>query len=84
VEAERENLEQAVRQTRELLANAQIPAIFEATFEHRNVLVRVDILQRRPQKKWRLIEVKSTSDIEDHHLHDIGIQRYVLSHCGIA
>src|SRR5947209_6901375 len=70
VEHGRDNLDQAVRHTRELIANVDVPTIFEATFEHRNVLVRVDILQRRPRKRWRLIEVKSTTDVKDYHLHD--------------
>src|ERR1700739_2231309 len=36
-------LDQAIRATRELIANPAVPAIFEGTFEHQNVLVRVDI-----------------------------------------
>jgi hypothetical protein len=52
------SLEQAIRATKELVANPEIPAIFEGTFEHDDVLVRVDILQRRKDNLWRLIEVK--------------------------
>ena len=40
-------LDQAIRATRELVANPEVPAIFEGTFENGGVLVRVDILQRR-------------------------------------
>src|SRR5947209_12944016 len=36
-------LEQAIRSTRELVANPKVPAIFEGAFEHGGVLVRVDI-----------------------------------------
>src|SRR6202021_2451207 len=36
-------LDQAIRATRELIANPDIPALFEATFEHGGVLVRVDV-----------------------------------------
>jgi len=39
--------EEAIRITRELVANPAVPAIFEAAFEDGGVLVRVDILQRR-------------------------------------
>jgi Domain of unknown function(DUF2779) len=76
-------LEQAIRATRELLANREVPAIFEATFEHGGVLVRVDILQRRRDNRWRLLEVKSTADLKDHHLEDVGIQSRVVSRSGL-
>src|ERR1035437_6569392 len=46
-------LDQAIRTTRELVANREIPAIFEATFENGGVLVRVDVLQRRRDNRWR-------------------------------
>ena len=53
-------LDEAIRATRELVANREIPAIFEGVFEHGGVLVRVDVLHRRRDGRWRLIEVKST------------------------
>ena len=52
-------LDQAIRTTRELVANPEVPAIFEGVFEHDGVLVRVDVLQRRKENHWRLVEVKS-------------------------
>jgi hypothetical protein len=76
-------LTQAVRITRELLANPEIPAIFEGAFEHNNVIVKTDILQRRKQNHWRLVEVKSTADLKDHHSQDVAIQSYVLSGSGL-
>jgi hypothetical protein len=36
--------DQAIRTTRELIANQEVPAIFEGAFENDGVLVRVDIL----------------------------------------
>jgi predicted RecB family nuclease len=83
VEGSHDDLAQALRNTRELISNAGIPAIFEATFKHGNVLVRVDVLQRQPGNKWRLIEVKSTARVKDHHLYDVGIQKNVASACGV-
>jgi predicted RecB family nuclease len=75
--------EQAIRATRELIQNPEVPAIFEAAFENRGVFVRVDILQRRQDQRWRLIEVKSTTDVKDHHLGDIAIQHRVVTRSGI-
>jgi predicted RecB family nuclease len=76
-------LEEAIRATRELLANSEVPAIYEATFERGGVLVRVDILHRRRDGRWRLIEVKSTTDVKDHHVGDVAIQHRVVRRSGI-
>src|SRR6266566_1708396 len=76
-------LEQAIRTTRELVANREVPAIFEGAFEHGHVVVRTDILQRRRDNRWRLLEVKSTADLKDHHLDDVGIQSRVISRSGL-
>jgi predicted RecB family nuclease len=76
-------LSQAIRVTRELVANPNVSAIFEAVFEHFNVLVKVDILHRRGDGRWRLIEVKSTTDAKEHHLKDVAIQYRVVSRSGV-
>src|SRR5438132_12558978 len=73
-------LDQAIRTTKELVANPEVPAIFEGAFEHQGIVVKTDILQRRKEDRWRLIEVKSTSDLKEHHLEDVAIQSHVLSH----
>lgn len=41
--------DEAIRATRELVANANVPAIFEGVFEHQNVLVRVELSKRTTQ-----------------------------------
>jgi predicted RecB family nuclease len=76
-------LDQAVRATRELVANPEVPAIFEGVFEHDGVLVRVDVLHRRRDGRWRLVEVKSSTSVKEEHLDDVGIQYRVLSRCGL-
>lgn len=83
VAVECKDREQAIRITRELVQNPEVPAIFEGAFEHRDVFARVDVLNRRPNKLWRLIEVKSTTDVKDHHLEDVAIQHRVVSRSGI-
>jgi predicted RecB family nuclease len=77
------DLDQAIRATRELIGNRDVPAIFEGTFEHNGVLVRVDVLHRRKDERWRLIEVKSTTDVKDHHLEDVAIQHRIVSRSGV-
>src|SRR5208282_5518488 len=76
-------LDNAIRTTRELVANREVPAIFEGTFENGGVLVRVDVLQRRRDHRWRLIEVKSTTSLKEEHLDDVGIQSRVVSRSGL-
>ena len=82
VASDREHLAEAIRHTRELLSNREVPAIYEATFEYHGVLVRVDILERCGEA-FRLIEVKSTTEIRPQYSHDVGIQRYVAEGNGI-
>lgn len=76
-------LGQAIRTTRELIANPEVPAIFEGVFENGGVLIRADVLHRRRDGRWRLLEVKSTVDLKDHHLEDAAIQARVVSRSGI-
>jgi len=76
-------LDQAIRATREIIGNRDVPAIFEGTFEHNGVLVRVDILDRRRDERWLLIEVKSTTEVKDHHLEDVAIQHRVVTRSGV-
>jgi predicted RecB family nuclease len=83
VTVESRDREQAIRATRELIANPQVPAIFEGAFEHRDVFVRVDILERHRDQRWRLIEVKSTTEVKDHHLEDVAIQHRVVTRSGV-
>jgi predicted RecB family nuclease len=78
-----DGVEQAIRATRELIANPEVPAIFEGTFENGGVLVRVDVLQRRRDGRWRLLEVKSTTDLKEHHLDDVAVQARVVSRSGL-
>ena len=70
VEVKSGDPEQAIRITRDLIANPEVPAIFEATFENGGVLVRADILQRRRDNRWRLLEIKSATSLKEEHLDD--------------
>jgi hypothetical protein len=83
VEVKGESLEDVIHITKELLSNSEVPAIFEGTFEHQNVIVKTDILQRRTENQWRLVEVKSTAALKDHHVDDLAIQKWVVTGCGV-
>ena len=59
IEAGHEELDKALALTAQVMANGQVPALFEAAFQYDHVLVRADILERHAKGEWRLIEVKS-------------------------
>ena len=73
----------SVRETEQAVASKKYPAIFEATFTQDDILARVDILERRPRNKWRLIEVKSSTKLKDYYLYDVAIQRLILEGLGM-
>lgn len=76
-------MDKALRQTEQAVADKKYPAIFEATFAHDDILARVDILERGPRSKWRLIEVKSSTKVKDYYLYDVAIQRLILEGLGM-
>jgi predicted RecB family nuclease len=82
IEAGHEELHKALALTAQVVAKGQVPALFEATIQHDNVLVRADILERQAHGKWRLIEVKSGTSVKDRYVYDLAIQRIVLEGCG--
>jgi hypothetical protein len=71
-----------VAATRNLLAGGFHSPIFEATFEHDGILVRVDAMLPDGDD-WRLVEVKASTSVKDHHVLDCAIQEWVLRNCGI-
>lgn len=75
-------LSQALRETQRMLADKDVPALFESTFEAQGVLVRNDILERT-NNGMRLVEVKASTSVKDHHYLDVAIQVWVLQHAGI-
>jgi predicted RecB family nuclease len=83
VEADPLNVPGALKRTAALRTDASVPAIFEGLFEFDHVLVRVDILERVGKDAWRLIEVKSSTQVRGDHLDDVAIQAYVLSGSGV-
>lgn len=74
----------AERRTAELLAQPDVPALFEAAFTYDNIRVRVDVLERLPGGGWGLREVKSATAVDDRILDDVAVQLYVLMGLRIA
>lgn len=72
----------AVIHTQKLMEDPKVSSIYEAAFAYENIWIRVDVLERQ-RDHWRLIEVKSTTEIKDYFLTDVAIQHYVLTKCGV-
>jgi hypothetical protein len=77
------NYDEAINRTKALIADPTVPAIFEATLVYDGVLIRVDALERLPNGRWRLNEVKSSTRIKDEHLDDLALQTYVIAGNGL-
>ncbi len=67
--------------TNEALQNGA-PAVYEASFQAAGVFTAVDILKRE-DRGFRLIEVKSTTSVKDHHIPDVAVQAHVLRQNGL-
>lgn len=71
----------AISATQEAIANgAQV--IYEATFLHDGVLAALDILVREGDA-WKAYEVKSSTGVKEHHVHDAALQAHVIEGCGL-
>ena len=69
-------------ETRRLIEGGADFPIFEATFRHENVLVRVDVMIPDGDS-WRVVEVKASTSVKDYHILDCAIQDWVLRNSGI-
>ncbi len=74
----------ACARTAEILADPGVSAVLDAAVEHGGFAVRVDVLERLPNRAWGLREVKSGTRIRDVHLDDLAIQRHVLTGAGLT
>jgi hypothetical protein len=75
---------EAVVRTAALMADATVPAIFEAALAYDGIRIRVDVLERLPGGAWGLREVKSSTRLKDHYLNDIALQAHVLRGAGVT
>ncbi|RZJ02105.1 MAG: DUF2779 domain-containing protein [Brevundimonas sp.] len=72
----------ALEATRAWLAAGAHP-VFEATFEHEGVLVRIDALEPLGGATWRVAEVKSSTSVKPHHRADLATQVWVARQAGV-
>jgi hypothetical protein len=70
-----------VAMTKRLLDEGQ-KTIYEATFLHDGVFIKVDILHRGAAG-WEALEVKESTDVRDYHYDDAAVQLHVLAGAGL-
>ncbi len=75
--------DEAVTRTAELMADPAIPAIFEAAFEADGIRIRADVVERLPDGRWGLREVKSSTRVKADHVADAAIQAHVMARSGV-
>lgn len=73
---------ESIKNTQQLIDDGE-KVIYEAAFQHKGVLVAVDILVRFG-KTWKFYEVKSSTQVKDVHLDDSALQLHVLLNSGLT
>ncbi len=58
--------------------------IFEAGVMFRNLYSRTDILVPVGKEEWDIVEVKSSTQVKDEHLHDLSFQRFTCEQAGLT
>ena len=77
-----EGVQGALQQTSDLIAAGDLP-IFEGTFQHEGVLVRVDVMWPDQNGGWHVAEVKSSASRKDYHIADLATQVWVKEGTGL-
>ena len=72
----------SLKRTQDLISSG-VGILYEPAFQYDDVFILVDILVKS-QGGWRLIEVKSTSQVKDQNRWDLALQLYVLRGAGIV
>jgi Domain of unknown function(DUF2779) len=85
INAQAEGVAQALALTTVLL-NSSAP-IFEAGFAAEGAVVFADVMLpigEGPSRSWRMVEVKSSTSVNDYHRDDIAIQAFVALAAGVS
>ena len=67
--------------TKQLLPKRKI--LFEAAIKNETIYARADILFPVNQKQWDVIEVKSSTQPKELHIHDLAFQKYCYEQAGL-
>ena len=79
--AKRSNNLAAVEKTQQLISEG-VEVIYEAAFQHEQVLAILDVLVKR-DNHWYAYEVKSSTKISNTYIIDAALQYWVITHSGL-
>lgn len=82
IEESHKKHDQAVKTTAALLADAEVPPLYEAAFTFEDINTRVDVLKRGKGQAFDLVEVKSSTQVKPEHVTDVAIQMHVVEGAG--
>lgn len=71
------------RRTREALESGA-NTILQGRLETQNVTCIFDVLERVEGNMFDLIEIKSSAEVKEDHIHDLAFQTIVLEECGLT
>lgn len=77
------DLQSALDATRRAMQQFPDSPLYEATFQHNNVLVQAGLLLPSPEG-YRMVEVKSSASVKPHHLDDCALQAWVIRQNGVS
>ena len=83
-EPSEQGYDEVVRLTQDRINSTQ--PLFEAGFHAAGARAYVDVLlpsRKKGQKGWRMVEVKSSTEVKDTHKDDIAIQAYIARQAGV-
>lgn len=73
----------SLQKTQQIISEAAAKVIYEAVFQHQQVLIMLDVLAYE-NGSWNGYEVKSSLKISDTFLLDAALQYYVMKGAGLA
>lgn len=79
-----EHGDDAVSRTRVLLADADVPAIFDAVVVGGGVRMRVDVLARRPDGRFDLYAVQAATGVRPEHVDELALRLHALGAAGVG
>ncbi len=74
----------AVETTKDLINNPNISEIFEGTFSVGNYVTKADILRRKSNEEWLMIEVKSSVNDKEEFIDDMAYTTMVIKQSGFS
>lgn len=84
IDIETEGFDAAFSRSQALLTGTQ--PIFEAGFKAAGALAFADVMlptRKAGQRAWRMVEVKSSTEVKDYHRDDAAIQAFVAREAGV-